>query len=1293
MNRGTYKKILTSLFGIILLFASVFYILKPNQNETAFAQTAGKCRADIQNTSFELSNASKTEATIKVSTIDCSGQSIYITIFERDSVDDDREDFKISPGATVYGTADEWRDKTLVPVTSNSQIINYVFDVGDAYCSSESECEHYFEAGIRGGAMIVSDTIPDIKPTKNTVKTTPNKTNGDTPWNLKALSREDVTAGSSQNCSIIRAKIVPANYDPNSNKEYVDLFLNDTKNRPVEIQVQTSGCSGKKLYVEINHRGGQNIDKTFKDNGLVLNSNSSLTKFNLKAGGDTCDPFKVGSNCKVSFRAIVEIDPLNKSKDVVYDSIGDKINGVLHYETNSDWKNIVWSFVKAEEIAGGVVEVFWYWENADGVWFNSQKSTKEDCEKQRDNATNSKKPPSECRQDPPADKIADGSQAGEPVITDTCDMLGGFTGVGWCFANLVEMLVNVVMGTLVGISGSFFDLAFDYSISSESYGGRGNELSFLKDSWTLIRDLANLGFIFVLLYMSIQQIISSGKSSVKKDLPKLVIVAIFINFSFFIGSFIVDLSNVLARAFFTNDTICVTTSSDKPCEGTLSEGLSYALRPQEIIKQSGASLSSAGYEKISPGLSILISLISGFMLWKIFKAFFSAGFLFLGRIVQIWIVLIVSPLAFLNEALSGKKIPNGGMAQNVKSWAMGLLENAMVAPLFIMMLYLVFISLQKINLAFAFTETQGMFASLIGLFIPVYAITLVIEKIVSQSKSMAGTFANSVSGIVQKIGGAVIGGGLALTGLGFGAAMTKGGGKLLGNLGQKMINREGKGNNFASRWTNSKLANLGGKINQYSKDLPNKKFDPRNSAWGKAVAGATGVNIGSYSKETNQTLGYLGLKPGTSFKERDEARNKKKEDDIKRRKVIETTDKMDYELAAEYAKRNNDLESNTLSEFIKKQGNVAEFERYQQTMRRAGKTDKEIRDGWINSLQNKDAFAEFKAGFEDEYKKMVSGSVELFEASSREAFTKAAKKRNEEIEKAFVDKEMRKVYGGKDSKETTENMKADNKRGIGAGDIVGVGGKTGAAAFATAAAGAVATAGVAGAAAGLATSMAYEDRQSSLSFIRARENKKDAATEKKRKKFDDDISRQQLKNNSLSAELERLENTIKILSQDIQNNTIEIKDSKNNTVKFKELFDRKLTEQNEKLEKSIVGKSEIEKEKERADKKTQNEHNALTEALKEMDKTITESIMEYSAKLKTATASEVDELNSKIQDLKNKRSDFLNNLREYDQQNDRLGKIQDAKEKGENRIKKLEEDRKKLGESEPKKDEKKEEKK
>ena len=76
------------------------------------------------------------------------------------------------------------------------------------------------------------------------------------------------------------------------------------------------------------------------------------------------------------------------------------------------------------------------------------------------------------------------------------------------------------------------------------------ELGRAKQAWNFFRDIANVVFVLLFLWVIFSQISNVGVSNygIKKILPKLILGAILINLSFYICQLAVDLSNILGYA-------------------------------------------------------------------------------------------------------------------------------------------------------------------------------------------------------------------------------------------------------------------------------------------------------------------------------------------------------------------------------------------------------------------------------------------------------------------------------------------------------------------------------------------------------------------------------------------------------------------------------------------------------------------------------------------------------------------------------------------------------------------------
>ncbi|KKT29756.1 hypothetical protein A3G55_04500 [Candidatus Giovannonibacteria bacterium RIFCSPLOWO2_12_FULL_44_25] len=121
----------------------------------------------------------------------------------------------------------------------------------------------------------------------------------------------------------------------------------------------------------------------------------------------------------------------------------------------------------------------------------------------------------------------------------------GYLGTGflWGFNGLVVALGKTVAG-LVDLTAMVFDGALEFSLSTLK------QQSIIASGWTISRDVANIFFILILLTIAIATILRSASYGAKSLLPKLIVVALLINFSLTIGYVIIDASNVLGLQFY-----------------------------------------------------------------------------------------------------------------------------------------------------------------------------------------------------------------------------------------------------------------------------------------------------------------------------------------------------------------------------------------------------------------------------------------------------------------------------------------------------------------------------------------------------------------------------------------------------------------------------------------------------------------------------------------------------------------------------------------------------------------------
>lgn len=146
--------------------------------------------------------------------------------------------------------------------------------------------------------------------------------------------------------------------------------------------------------------------------------------------------------------------------------------------------------------------------------------------------------------------------------------------------------------------------------------------------WTLLRDLTNMGFVVGLAYIGLATALNIGGFQTKKTFGRFIVAALLINFTPVICGVIVDASNIL-MTFFTKE---IGTNFNQFANLYGSTFSSAAVL--EFLEN---SITTVGIMKLS--LALALNVMTTIIL-------FVFSFLFLARNVAIWLLVIISPIAF-----------------------------------------------------------------------------------------------------------------------------------------------------------------------------------------------------------------------------------------------------------------------------------------------------------------------------------------------------------------------------------------------------------------------------------------------------------------------------------------------------------------------------------------------------------------------------------------------------------------------------------------------------------------------
>lgn len=160
--------------------------------------------------------------------------------------------------------------------------------------------------------------------------------------------------------------------------------------------------------------------------------------------------------------------------------------------------------------------------------------------------------------------------------------------------------------------------------------------SLVNTGWIVLRDISNMFFVIILLLIAFGTILRISQFQLQSLLPKVVLMAILVNFSKVIVGFFIEVSQIVMLTF-------VAAYKSAGAGNILS-----AFQIDDITK-----IISAGTSPVDQGnvfASILGAIIYSIVALVVVIAFLGV---FIVRIVSLWLLAVFSPLAFTLSVIPG----------------------------------------------------------------------------------------------------------------------------------------------------------------------------------------------------------------------------------------------------------------------------------------------------------------------------------------------------------------------------------------------------------------------------------------------------------------------------------------------------------------------------------------------------------------------------------------------------------------------------------------------------------------
>ena len=212
-------------------------------------------------------------------------------------------------------------------------------------------------------------------------------------------------------------------------------------------------------------------------------------------------------------------------------------------------------------------------------------------------------------------------------------------------------VITAVLGT---ISTILSQIIIIFVRATMSIGVTPANQEIVRIGWEVSRDVVNLLFILILVFIGLATILRLQTYQAQKTLPLLIIIALLVNFSGVLVGFVVDLGNLITNFFLSY------TANFSMLGHTLAD-LGGSI--WDMITAKGATIFSQ-----ASGL-ILQTIVTLFYFLIMMLILFVVLLLFFARVIILWILAILAPFAFAAYILPATRKFWGQWWQQLIQWS------------------------------------------------------------------------------------------------------------------------------------------------------------------------------------------------------------------------------------------------------------------------------------------------------------------------------------------------------------------------------------------------------------------------------------------------------------------------------------------------------------------------------------------------------------------------------------------------------------------------------------------------
>lgn len=283
-------------------------------------------------------------------------------------------------------------------------------------------------------------------------------------------------------------------------------------------------------------------------------------------------------------------------------------------------------------------------------------------------------------------------------------------GIAYIFLTLAAGLMWLA-GLLLNLAIYYGVIDFGHSLGATAGGGSGGAAG-IGVGWGVLRDIGNIVLIFGFVFIGIATILGLENYGIKKSLPQLLLFAVLLNFSLLASQVVIDSSNLLSTAIYSNmstssgSSLTCGTQNAKDCftNSGLAGSISSTLGIGTIFS---ANSTESSWTNISGSWSgVLVIIFSTIFVLIAAVVLFAAAIMMVIRIVVLAFLMVLSPIGFAGMALPP-------LHKYAAQWWSALLAQSFFVPVYLL-LTLVGLKIGQGVAAAGGVTTGGFAAALAG---------------------------------------------------------------------------------------------------------------------------------------------------------------------------------------------------------------------------------------------------------------------------------------------------------------------------------------------------------------------------------------------------------------------------------------------------------------------------------------------------------------------------------------------------------------------------------------------------